>query len=79
MFGYSNVTFDLNVYAPYGSSGSNIKIGGKAIDPKDEGKYVAPHVASVHYSVAGILGMQMILRSSTTADLALHPTALLIL
>ena len=53
MFGYSNVTFDLNVYAPYGSSGSNIKIGEKAIDPKDEGKYVAPHAASVPYSVAG--------------------------
>ena len=53
MFGYSNVTFDLDVYAPYGSSGSNIKIGGKAIDPKDEGLYVAPHAASVPYSVAG--------------------------
>jgi sulfur-oxidizing protein SoxB len=53
MFGYSNVTFDLDVYAPYGSSGSNIKIGGKAIDPKDEGKYVAPHAPSVPYSVAG--------------------------
>jgi 2',3'-cyclic-nucleotide 2'-phosphodiesterase (5'-nucleotidase family) len=53
MFGYSNVTFDLDVYAPYGSSGSNIKIGRKAIDPKDEGKYVAPYAASVPYSVAG--------------------------
>ena len=53
MFGYSNVTFDLDVYAPYGSSGSNIKIGGKAIDPKDEGTYVAPHAPSVPYSVAG--------------------------
>ncbi|MDD5632313.1 MAG: bifunctional metallophosphatase/5'-nucleotidase, partial [Methylococcales bacterium] len=53
MFGYSNVTFDLDVYAPYGSSGSNIKIGGKAIDPKDEGKYIAPHAVSAPYSVAG--------------------------
>jgi sulfur-oxidizing protein SoxB len=53
MFGYSNVTFDLDVYAPYGYKGSNIKIGGKAIDPRDEGKYAAPHKPSVPYSVAG--------------------------
>jgi hypothetical protein len=53
MFGYSNVTFDLDVYAPYGYKGSNIKIGGKPIDPNDEGKYVAPHSLSVPYSVAG--------------------------
>ena len=53
MFGYSNVTFDLDVYAPYGLSGSNIKIGGKNIDPNDEGKYLAPHATSVPYSIAG--------------------------
>ena len=53
LFGYSNVTFDLDVYAPYGSKSSNIKIGGKAIDPNDEGKYVAPHILSVPYSVSG--------------------------
>ncbi|CAA9892037.1 conserved exported hypothetical protein [Candidatus Methylobacter favarea] len=53
MFGYSNVTFDLDVYAPYGYKGSNIKIGGKAIDPEDEGKYQAPHKPSAPYSVAG--------------------------
>lgn len=53
MFGYSNVTFDLDVYGPYGSSGSNIKIGGKAIDPKDVGSYVTPQPASVPYSIAG--------------------------
>ncbi|MGZ5029268.1 MAG: bifunctional metallophosphatase/5'-nucleotidase [Methylobacter sp.] len=53
MFGYSNVTFDLDVYAPYGSRGSNIKIGGASINPNDEGKYVAPHASSVPYSVAG--------------------------
>ncbi len=60
MFGYSNVTFDLDVYAPYGSSGSNIKIGGKAIDPKDDGKYVAPHTAQCLIQ-SQVTGMQMIL------------------
>jgi sulfur-oxidizing protein SoxB len=53
LFGYSNVTFDLDVYAPYGAMGSNIKIGGKTVDPNDEGKYGAPHTPSVPYSVAG--------------------------
>ena len=53
MFGYSNVSFDLDIYAPYGSRGSNIKIGGVAIDPNDHGKYQSPHAPSKPYSVAG--------------------------
>jgi sulfur-oxidizing protein SoxB len=53
MFGYSNVSFDLDVYAPYGSRGSNIRIGGEKIDPDDRGDYAAPHPPSRPYSVAG--------------------------
>ncbi len=45
MFGYSGVSYDLDVYQPYGSRGSNIKINGVAIDPADTS--VKP------YSVAG--------------------------
>lgn len=33
MFGYSGVSFDLDVYQPYGSRGSNIKVNGVPIDP----------------------------------------------
>ena len=53
MFGYSNVSFDLDVYAPYGSRGSNIRIGGEKIDPDDRGDYASPHAHSRPYSVAG--------------------------
>ena len=45
MFGYSNVSFDLDVYAPYGSRGSNIRVGGVPIDPTDTSQKA--------YSVAG--------------------------
>lgn len=49
MFGYSNVTFDLDVYAPYGSRGSNIRIGGELIDPTA----TADTPGATPYSVAG--------------------------
>ena len=45
MFGYSGASFDLDVFQPYGTRGSNIKINGVAIDPADTS--VKP------YSVAG--------------------------
>lgn len=45
LFGYSGVTFDLDVYQPFGSKGSNIKINGQPIDPND--------TKAKAYSVAG--------------------------
>ena len=45
MFGYAGVNFDLDVYATYGSRGSNIKVNGVLINPTDTS--VKP------YSVAG--------------------------
>ena len=45
MFGYAGVNFDLDVYAPYGSRGSNIKVNGVLINPTD--------TSVKGYSVAG--------------------------
>ena len=45
MFGYAGVTFDLDIYAAYGSRGSNIKVNGALINPTD--------TSVKGYSVAG--------------------------
>jgi 2',3'-cyclic-nucleotide 2'-phosphodiesterase (5'-nucleotidase family) len=49
LFGYSGVSFDLDVFQPLGSRGSNIKVNGVLIDPNA----TATTVGAATYSVAG--------------------------